>query len=158
MNLKPKHILVIRLSAMGDVAMVVPVLKALQSQNEGLKVTLVSKPFFEPIFKDLHRVNFFGIDVHGKHKGFFGLRKLAKELIALEIDAVADLHNVLRSNILLRFLKRDGIPGFQIDKGRAEKRALIKGVYKPLKSSHERYSDVLENMDFIYTLIQISFL
>ena len=148
MIFRPKHILVIRLSAMGDVAMVVPILKALQLQNEGLKITLLSKPFFEPIFKDLDGISFFGIDVHGRHKGFFGLRKLAKELIALEIDAVADLHNVLRSNILFRFLKRNGILGFQIDKGRAEKRALVKGVFKPLKSSHERYSDVFRKMGF----------
>ena len=51
---------------------------------------------------------FFLAEVKGKHKGVLGLYKLSKELKRLDtstplstgIDAVADLHNVLRSNIL----------------------------------------------------------
>jgi ADP-heptose:LPS heptosyltransferase len=38
----PKHILVIRFSAMGDVAMTVPVVKQVLQQNPGLQITFVS--------------------------------------------------------------------------------------------------------------------
>ena len=38
----PKHILVIRLSAMGDVAMSVPVIRALTDQHPNCKVTVLS--------------------------------------------------------------------------------------------------------------------
>jgi ADP-heptose:LPS heptosyltransferase len=37
---KTQHLLVIRLSAMGDVAMAVPVLSALEKQHPTLKITL----------------------------------------------------------------------------------------------------------------------
>ena len=48
--LVPAHILVIRFSAMGDVAMTVPVLKNLLQQNQDLQITVVSNAFFKPLF------------------------------------------------------------------------------------------------------------
>ena len=66
-----KHLLVIRLSAMGDVAMAVPVLKALVKQHPTLKITVLSKPFLKPLFDGLKNVTFYGAEVDGKHKGFF---------------------------------------------------------------------------------------
>jgi len=67
-----KNILVIRLSAMGDVAMVVPVLRAL---------------------------------IKGEHKGVFGLYKLSRALNKKQFQVVADLHHVLRSKVLKKFIK-----------------------------------------------------
>ncbi len=145
------HILVIRLSAMGDVAMTVPVLSALTQQYPHLKITVLTKPFFAPIFAQLEHVNVFEAKVKGNHKGLFGLWALYKELRALQIDAVADLHNVLRSKVLKRYFRFGGIPVVQIDKGRAEKKALISSkskVFRPLKSTHERYAEVFSKLDF----------
>lgn len=45
---KPKHILVIRLSAMGDVSMSVPILRALTEQHSELKITVLTREFFKP--------------------------------------------------------------------------------------------------------------
>lgn len=138
-----KHILVIRLSAMGDVAMTVPVLRAITKQYPELKITLLTRAFFKPFFRDLPNVTVFSADVKGKHKGVVGLYKLSKELKKLEIDAVADLHNVMRSNILKYFLS--SLPFVQIDKGRAEKRDLISGkAHLQLKTTHQRYAEVFE--------------
>ena len=97
---KPKHILVIRLSAMGDVAMTVPVLRALVLQYPEVKITVVSRPFFQPFFDGIPNVNFFGVDLKESHKGFLGLLRLFSDLRKLNIDAVADLHNVLRSKVV----------------------------------------------------------
>ena len=66
LSLKP-HILVWRLSAMGDVAMSVPVLKRLTEKYPDVKITIVSKPFFEPIFNDIKNINFIAIDVKKAH-------------------------------------------------------------------------------------------
>mgnify|MGYP003909978961 CR=1 FL=1 len=88
---------------MGDVAMSVPVLSALIEQNPEIKITVLSRAFLEPLFKDLPNTTFYNADVNGKHKGFLGLHKLYRELSALKIDAVADIHNVLRSKILRFF-------------------------------------------------------
>lgn len=138
-----KHILVVRLSAMGDVAMTVPILRAITKQYPELKITLLTRAFFKPFFRDLPNVTVFSADVKGKHKGVVGLYKLSKELKKLEIDAVADLHNVMRSNILKYFLS--SLPFVQIDKGRAEKRDLISGkAHLQLKTTHQRYADVFE--------------
>ncbi|WGD35750.1 glycosyltransferase family 9 protein [Olleya sp. YS] len=141
----PKHILVIRLSAMGDVAMTVPVLRAVTEQYPEVKLTVLTRPFFAPFFRNLENVTVFPIDLKDKHKGVLGLYKLSKTLKQLDIDAVADLHNVLRTKILKVFLLEK--PFKQIDKGRTEKRALIKGeVFKSLKSTHQRYADVFETL------------
>ncbi len=147
MSNQPKHILVIRLSAMGDVVMAVPILRAFTEQYPEIKITVLTRAFFTPFFRDLKNVEVFSAEVKGKHKGVFGLYKLSKELKKLQFDAVADLHNVLRSKILKVFLS--GIPFIQIDKGRKEKKALVSGeIFKQLKTTHQRYADVFETLGF----------
>ena len=143
----PKHILVIRLSAMGDVAMTVPVLRAFTEQHPDVKITVLTKGFFTPFFQDIKNVSVFKADIKGKHKGILGLYRLSKELKARKIDAVADLHNVLRSNILKLFFF--GKTFAQIDKGRQEKKALVSGQsVSQLKSTHQRYIDVFESLGY----------
>ena len=143
----PKHILVIRLSAMGDVAMAVPVLRAFASQFPQVRLTILTQRFFTPLFRNIPNVEVFSAEINGKHKGVLGLYKLAKELKTLNIDAIADLHNVLRSNILKTFLSR--IKTIQINKGRAEKKALMSGrVFEPLKTTHQRYVDVFDKLGY----------
>ena len=145
MSNPPKHILVIRLSAMGDVAMTVPVLRAFKAQYPDIKVTVLTRGFFKPFFRDLDGVTIFPADLNNKHKGIFGLFALSKELRAFNIDAIADLHNVLRTKILKTFLS--DIKCIQIDKGRAEKRALVSGkIFEQLKTTHQRYRDVFEKL------------
>ncbi len=144
---KPKHILVIRLSAMGDVAMTVPILRQFTQQYPQVKLTVLTRGFFTPFFRDLKNVTVFAADVKGKHKGILGLYKLSKELKRLEIDAIADLHNVLRSNMLKLFLFNKKC--VQIDKGRTEKKALTSGkTFKQLKTTHQRYAEVFSALGY----------
>ena len=146
-----KHILVIRLSAMGDVAMTVPVIKAMVRTYPNIKITVVSRAFFKPIFKDIDNVSFYTADVKGKHKGVRGLYKLYKELKTLNIDLVADLHNVLRSKILGAYFKLGGYKICKIDKGRADKKSLTKTkdkIFRQLKTTHERYADVFSQLGY----------
>ena len=132
---------------MGDVAMSAPVLKAFSKQNPDVKLTVLTREFFTPFFRDVENVSVFSADLKGKHKGVLGLYKLSKELKKLNIDAVADLHNVLRTNILKCFLL--GRPFVQIDKGRAEKKALVSGQnFQQLKTTHQRYADVFKKLGF----------
>lgn len=145
---KDKHILVIRLSAMGDVAMTVPVLRALTEQHPELKITVLSRAFFKPFFRDLKNVSFFAAQVKGKHKGVLGLFKLARELRKNHsFYAVADLHHVLRTRILYFFLKNNRF--VFIDKGRSLKEALVSGViFEQLKTTHQRYVEVFQKLGF----------
>ena len=100
---KQQHLLVIRLSAMGDVAMAATVLRIFIAQNPTVKITFLSKAFLQPIFADLPNVHFYVADTKGKHKGVLGLFKLYLELKKLQVDAIADLHNVVRSKMLRTF-------------------------------------------------------
>ena len=97
-----------RLSAMGDVAMTVPVLRAFAVQNSQIKITVVSRPFFKPFFEGIPNLTFFAFDEKKRHKGFFGLWRLFQDLKALDIDAFADLHNVLRSKVVRNLFALSG--------------------------------------------------
>ena len=146
----PSHILVIRLSAMGDVAMTVPVLTHLLKTYPTLKITVLTKPFFAHLFEHLDRVHVVKAKVKTKHKGISGLWLLTKHLKKLEIDVVAELHNVLRSRVLCGFLKIMGHEYYRIDKGRREKKALTRAdnkIFKPLKTTHQRYADVFTKLN-----------
>ncbi|QCX01844.1 glycosyltransferase family 9 protein [Aggregatimonas sangjinii] len=150
MNAKA-HILVIRLSAMGDVAMTVPVLLALTQHYPELKITVLTRAFFTPMFSQMSNVTVFEADVKGAHKGLLGLWNLYKALKKMRFDAVADLHNVLRSNVLKPLFRLDLVPFYQIDKGRNEKRALTarkNKVFAQLRTTHQRYADVFSQMGY----------
>ena len=145
------HILVIRLSAMGDVAMTVPIIRAVVEQYPTIKITFLSKAFLKPLFDDIPNVDFYAADVNDTHKGILGLYKLHKELKQLNITHIADIHNALRSKILRSFFKFSNNFIAVIDKGRAEKKALTRTenkIFKQLKTSHQRYADVFEKLGF----------
>lgn len=148
---KIKHILVFRLSAMGDVAMTVPVLRAFTAQYPDVKLTVVSRPFFKPFFNGIPNLDFVGIDLKERHKGFLGLIRLYKDLKKLGIDAVADLHNVLRSKIVRSLFAIGGKKTAFVDKGRDGKKALTRAenkVFKPLKPMFERHREVFRQLGF----------
>ena len=140
-----------RLSAMGDVAMTVPVLRAFVSQNPDIKITVVSRPFFKPFFDGIPNVSFFAFDEKNRHKGFLGLFQLFQDLNALHIDAFADLHRVLRSKMIRVLFALAGKKIASVDKGRAEKNALTRSynkVFKPLTTMFERHVKVFEELGF----------
>ena len=141
---------------MGDVAMTVPVLRAFTKQYPDVKITMLTRGFFAPFFRDLNNVTVYPIDVKGKHKGMIGLFRLSKELSRMNIDMVADLHNVLRSSILKLFMT--GNKFIQVDKGREEKKALVQGKqFIQLKTTHQRYVEVFNQLDFEFDLENPSF-
>lgn len=153
-----KNILVIRLSAMGDVAMTAVVIKAFLEQNPKIKITMLSRAFLKPIFEDIPNIEFYTADTNGKHKGILGIFKLYRELKKLNIDAVADLHNVMRSKLLSLFFA--GTKSAILDKGRAEKKALVSienKVFKQLKTTHQRYADVFEKLGYSIDLSKVEF-
>jgi len=145
---------------MGDVAMIIPVLRALIQQYPNLKITFVSRPFFKPFFDGIPNVNFFAVDLQKRHKGFFGLLRLFSDLKKLDIDAVADLHNVLRSKVVRSLFALSGKKIAFTDKGRAEKKALTSltnKVFKPVKPMVERHVETFEKLGFSIDLTNPKF-
>ena len=139
--MKKEHILVIRFSALGDVAMVVPVVWAFANQYPDIRITVLSRGFARTFFEDLApNVNFMEADLNKEYHGVRGLNALYRRLVAKQFTKVADLHNVLRSDYLrMRFnLGRYRVE--HIDKHRKQRKKLIsyKNKFKqPLPTSFE---------------------
>ena len=150
--MKTEHILIIRFSAMGDVAMTVPVVQSLAKQYPELRITFLSRPFARPLFEGLApNVGFMGADIKKEYHGIGGLNKLYKRIVAKNITAVADLHNVLRSGYLrLRFnLGRYRVE--HIDKHRNERKKLVAQTDKrlvPLPTAFQNYADVFAKLGY----------
>jgi len=149
---KRKHVLVIRFSALGDVAMMVPVVYSLAMQYPDLRITVLSRPFARSFFEDLApNVNFMAADIKGEYHGMKGLNSLYRRLVAKQFTHVADLHSVLRSNYLrLRFL----LGRFKvqhINKHRKDRRKLVSRknkVRQPLPAQQKNYMEVFEKLGF----------
>jgi ADP-heptose:LPS heptosyltransferase len=149
-----------RLSAMGDVAMTVPVLRAFVEQNPDVKITVISRPFFQPFFDGIPNLSFFAFDEKQRHKGFIGLLRLFQDLKTIDIDAFADLHNVLRSKVIRTLFALNGKKTAFVDKGRAEKAALTRAenkIFKPLTTMFERHVKVFNELDFTVDLSNPTF-
>jgi ADP-heptose:LPS heptosyltransferase len=140
-----------RLSAMGDVAMIVPVLRALVNQNKEIQITVISRPFFKPFFNGIPNLTFFAFDDKKRHKGFLGLIRLFRDLQQLKIEAFADLHNVLRSKVIGLLFALSGKKTAKVNKARAEKKALTRAenkIFEPLTPIIERHLKVFKQLGF----------
>jgi len=157
---RQKHLLILRFSAMGDVAMTVPVVRALVQQYPDVKVTVASRGSYRAFFEGLPNVNFYETDFDRYHKGFFGLWKLFKELRNLHIYAVADLHNVMRSKVITKLFAFKGKKTATTDKLRKE-RALLTApankVFEPLPQVTLRHADVLAQLGFPIDINKVNF-
>ncbi len=150
--MKTEHILVIRFSAMGDVAMTVPVIHALATQYPHIRITMLSRPFAKPFFEHLApNVGFMEADIKTEYHGIKGLNALYRRLTAKHFTAVADLHNVIRSNYLRMRFNVDQTKVAHIDKHRLQRRQLTASrnkVLQPLPTAFDNYAKVFEELGY----------
>ncbi len=150
---QPKCVLVARFSAIGDVALSIPVVYSVCRSNPDTRFVYITKPVQTALFiNPPANLTVVGVDVKEKYKGFGGMRRLLNELVAeYGIDAFADLHGVLRTYMLQVLCTLRGIRVRSIRKGRRNKRALTRARNKimlPLLSSRARYREVFYGFGF----------
>jgi ADP-heptose:LPS heptosyltransferase len=150
------RVLVIRLSALGDVAMLMPVLYSAAKYYPDDEFVLLTKSPLSDIF-DRHPENVRVIPVftQGIHKGIKGLIRIIKELSPEKINQIADIHDLLRSQQIRRYFRLKGKTVKVIDKGRNEKKALTRKrnkAFRPLKTSIERYHDVFKALGYDFPI------
>lgn len=147
-----EHLLIMRFSALGDVAMIVPVVYSLACQYPNLRITMLSKPFARPFFENLApNVGFMAADINNEYHGVRGLNSLYRRLTAKNFTAIADFHSVLRSDYLRMRFNFDHYRVESIDKHRSGKSKLIAENNKELKqqpTSFQNYTDVLEKLGY----------
>jgi len=137
-----------RFSALGDVAMLSPVVREYALQHTEDSVTVLSVPFCAPLFEDIApNVSFLGRDVKTQYRGVTGLYRLFKELHAMHFDRIVDAHDVLRTKVLRQFFRLRGYEVRVIDKHRSERRRLTaepgKKVLRQLPTSFENYAEAM---------------
>lgn len=150
--MKKEHILVIRFSAMGDVAMTVPVIYSLAKQYPDVRITMLSQKFARPFFEHMpHNVGFMEADIKNEYHGVKGLNALYRRLMAKNFTAIADLHSVLRSQYLRMRFNIDRYKVAHIDKHRTERRQITSVEHKilrQLKTSFQNYTEVFEQLGY----------
>lgn len=136
-----KKILVIRFSALGDVAMLVPVVRAAAAQCPDMEFTVLSQQRMADLFADMpDNVVFHGVDL--KHQS---LREIADGLGCF--DYVADMHGVWRSLYIRMRMRMRGARVKTIHKGRFSKFLLTHGICrKQLIHTSLRYVRVLRGL------------
>ena len=138
--------LVIRLSAIGDVAMTVPVLYSAAFSNPDDEFTILTQAFLIPLFRNAPKnLQAIGINTKTTEKTLSGLLKFGWAFSYYPYDAVLDLHDVLRSKILRSFFFLKGKPIYVVDKARKARKALVRQKHKNLVSLRpvmQRYADV----------------
>ncbi len=150
--MRTDHILIIRFSAMGDVAMTVPVVDSLARQYPDLRITMLSRPYVRAFFEYMPaNVGVMEADIKDEYKGMKGLNALYRRLMAKNFTAIADLHSVLRSDYLRVRFNIDRYRVEHIDKHRSGRRLLVASSGKqliPQPSSFSNYADVLERLGY----------
>ena len=140
-----KKILVIRFSAMGDVAISAPLVMEYARRNSQADFYMLSQPRYQAMFEpvglsaaeNILNLHYIGASTNRSSKEYCGsvagLWKLSGRLIKeFGITDIADIHGVLRSRILSLFLivrsafKGRRVRRKEIDKHRAERRALCR--------------------------------
>lgn len=128
--------------------MTVPVVRALAEANPDTHITILTRQRMQPLFEWMPaNVAVEGIDL-GNYSGVAGLERLYRRLHHKHYDAVADLHDVLRSKYLRTRFRMSGAKIAVIDKGRKDKKALIGHglTHSPLTHTITRYQHVFTSL------------
>jgi ADP-heptose:LPS heptosyltransferase len=142
--MQQQRVLIIRLSAMGDVAMTSPIVERACLENPDVVFDVLSTSSFAPFFEPQPNLNFVGTDIRKEKHGLTALWRLFKELRASGgYNIVLDLHDVIRSRVLSLLFRLCGAKIYRLDKGRSEKRRLVSGKERrQLREMVLRYEDV----------------
>jgi ADP-heptose:LPS heptosyltransferase len=142
----PKKILVIRLSAIGDVAMTIPAVYSAARSNPGHSFTVLTQAFLIPVFiNHPSNIEIMGINIYGAEKSLPGLLRFAAACAAQGFDMALDLHDVYRTRIICLMQRLRGAKVFTVYKARCKRYRLTRRSNKDLtllRPMTERYADV----------------
>ncbi|GHE21266.1 glycosyltransferase family 9 protein [Halomonas urumqiensis] len=114
---QPRHIGVLRLSALGDVCNLVPTVRALQRQWPEARITWIIGKGEHSLLAGLTGVEFV---VYDKASGLAGMRALWRELADTRFDVLLHMQQAVRASVLSLGLKATVRVGY--DKDRAKDR------------------------------------
>jgi heptosyltransferase I len=92
----PHNICILRLSAIGDVSHVVPVVRAIQKQIPETRITWVCGKVEHKVLADIEGIRFVIFD---KEAGWRGYRDLRRELAGEQFDVLLHMQVAVRANL-----------------------------------------------------------
>ena len=121
--MKYKEVLIARFSALGDVAMTVPVVYSVCTAYPDTRFIMITQQVASSLFINApSNLVVIGVDVKVKYHGVKGMCKLFRELRRdYSIDLFIDLHDVIRTYAIEACCLMSGVPFRRIRKGRSEK-------------------------------------
>jgi ADP-heptose:LPS heptosyltransferase len=156
MGNQSNNILVLRFSAMGDVALLAPVLRSFLYAFPTHHLTLATRPKFSVFFQGQDRLSCFPADVDSTYKGLIGIFRLFLALKKTKPALVIDLHDHIRTRIICFLFWCIGVSIMRFDKGRKEKK-LITGkknkVIGKLPHTVERYREAFATAGLSFPLL-----
>lgn len=141
-----KQVLVVRFSAIGDVAMTIPSLYDACSANPSTRFVMLTRRGLDKIFISRpENLVVEGIDLQ-QYRGAFGMWRLLRDIQQRygHFDRFVDLHDVIRTRLIRMFARLKGIHAVRIDKGRFAKKEAVRrcgrqGARLMLPSQQQRY-------------------
>ena len=144
----PERALIVRLSALGDVVLATPVLRALRRHLPAAQIDwLVERSYLDLLVGNPHLSEAIGYDKRGVHRGATGFVRLRSELRRRHYDLVIDLQAKPKTAALVRSLGAQQIASLKKRDGRSLLRAAV-GLDRPLVRAHavELYLEVLAEL------------
>lgn len=142
METKKHTYVILRLSSLGNVAMLVPVVTQLSLTYPDDEFVVMSLKPLGDLFYGLNNVRFVEVAPEVEHS--HGLYRLFKQVKALKPAKVFDLQDDMRTRTVRYLLHWHNISTNTINLGNRERRALSRAGYEastPLKPEVERYAD-----------------
>lgn len=134
-------ILVIRLAAIADVAMTLPVIYSAAKANPQDSFTVLTQAFMMPVFMNRpSNLEVIGISTKGAEKTLLGLLRFTSALVKFDYDIVLDLQDVIRTWIICAAFRMKGKPVYVLDKIRKNILRLCAG--KQTGTAADRYQAV----------------
>ena len=132
-ELIPQRVCLLRLSALGDCANVVPVVHTLQAARPDIEITWVINRAEATLVADLP-----GVDcvVYDKTGGRAALIDLARRLRGRRFDVLLNMHASWRANVIACLVRADRRNGFDKRRARDGQRLFVSQTIAPVASRH----------------------
>jgi len=129
----PRSICILRLSALGDCANVVPTIRTLQAAWPGVQISWIINRAEANLVADLPGVECIAYDKRG---GRAAIRALKQQLAGRRFDALFNMHGSWRANRISMLVKADRRIGFDARRARDAQRLFVGERIPAIASRH----------------------
>lgn len=145
-DIQHSTLLILRFSALGDIAMTVPAIYSLARTYPDMDIYVATRPFFGRMFINAPaNVKVLTFDLKDEYRGLTGTLRIARQLAGLHPDYVADLHNMARTMLITAYLRLHGAKCATVDKARASRRKVYGGG-EAQRQYIDRYFDTFRRL------------